>query len=40
MLARMQTRKELYETIDYSEYEKLDSTIVASIPPEMQPKGG
>lgn len=39
MLARMQTRKELYETIGYSEYEKLDSTIVASIAPETSPKG-
>jgi methylisocitrate lyase len=34
MLSRMQTRKELYETIGYSEYEKLDATIVASVPPE------
>jgi methylisocitrate lyase len=34
MLTRMQTRKELYETIGYSDYEKLDATIVASVPPE------
>jgi len=34
MLSRMQTRKELYETIGYSDYEKLDATIVASVPPE------
>jgi methylisocitrate lyase len=33
MLTRMQTRKELYETIGYSEYEMLDATIVASVPP-------
>src|SRR5215467_1015475 len=34
MLSRMQTRKELYETIGYSEYERLDETIVASVTPE------
>jgi methylisocitrate lyase len=34
MLSRMQTRKELYETIGYCEYEKLDATIVASIAPQ------
>jgi len=34
MLARMQTRKELYDTIGYSDYEKLDASIVASVPPE------
>src|SRR5712671_2503906 len=28
MLSRMQTRKELYATIGYSEYEKLDASIV------------
>jgi methylisocitrate lyase len=33
MLARMQTRKELYETIGYSEYEQLDRTIVGSVAP-------
>jgi methylisocitrate lyase len=33
MLARMQTRKELYETIGYSDYEKLDASIVQSIAP-------
>jgi methylisocitrate lyase len=33
MLSRMQTRKELYETIGYSEYEMLDASIVASVPP-------
>jgi methylisocitrate lyase len=33
MLARMQTRKELYETIGYAEYEALDASIVGSVPP-------
>jgi methylisocitrate lyase len=33
MLSRMQTRKELYATIGYSDYEKLDATIVQSVPP-------
>jgi methylisocitrate lyase len=32
MLSRMQTRKELYETIGYSDYEALDTSIVASVP--------
>jgi methylisocitrate lyase len=36
MLARMQTRKELYDTIGYSDYEKLDASIIASIPPETR----
>ena len=35
MLARMQTRKELYETIGYSDYEKLDASIVRSLAPEI-----
>jgi methylisocitrate lyase len=30
---RMLTRTQLYETIGYSEYEALDSSIVASVPP-------
>jgi methylisocitrate lyase len=34
MLDRMQTRKELYDLIGYYDYEKLDASIVASIPPE------
>jgi methylisocitrate lyase len=38
MLGRMQTRKELYELIDYYDYESLDATIVASIPPETKGK--
>jgi methylisocitrate lyase len=33
MLGEMQTRKELYATIGYDEYEALDATLVASIPP-------
>ena len=33
MLSRMQTRKELYDVIGYSEYEALDATITRSIPP-------
>ena len=33
MLDRMQTRKELYEVIGYSDYEALDASIVRSIPP-------
>jgi methylisocitrate lyase len=38
MLSRMQTRKELYDTIGYSDYEKLDASIVASIAPEAARK--
>jgi methylisocitrate lyase len=38
MLDRMQTRKELYELIGYYDYEKLDATIVASVPPETSKK--
>src|ERR1700675_1284126 len=33
MLGRMQTRTELFATIGYSEYEKLDASIVMSVPP-------
>ena len=33
MLSRMQTRKELFATLGYSDYEKLDASIVASVPP-------
>src|SRR6195256_3438333 len=36
MLSRMQTRKDLYATIGYSDYEKLDATIVQSVPPERR----
>ncbi|MDA1098283.1 MAG: methylisocitrate lyase [Proteobacteria bacterium] len=34
MLARMQTRAELYETIRYHEFEALDDTIAQSVVPE------
>jgi len=37
MVARMQTRKELYETIGYSDYEALDATLVKTVLP---PGGG
>ncbi len=33
MIERMQTRKELYETIGLGDFEALDATIVASLPP-------
>jgi methylisocitrate lyase len=33
MLARMQTRQELYDAIGYSDYEMLDASIVASVAP-------
>jgi methylisocitrate lyase len=35
MLPRMQTRKEFFALVGYPEYEKLDATLVASIPPEQ-----
>ena len=34
MLERMQTRKELYATIGYHDYEALDASIVATITPD------
>ena len=33
MLSRMQTRRELYESIEYSKYEALDASIVRSVLP-------
>jgi methylisocitrate lyase len=37
MLDRMQTRAELYETLGYSDYEKLDATIALSaVPPDLR----
>ena len=36
MLDRMQTRKELYDLIGYYDYEKLDASITASVPPETK----
>jgi methylisocitrate lyase len=38
MIDRMQTRKELYELIGYYDYEKLDASIVASVPPDAKAK--
>ncbi len=37
-LARMQTRAELYATIDYHGYEKLDASIVETVTPEGMPR--
>lgn len=37
-LDRMQTRSELYATIDYHGYEKLDASIVETITPEGMPQ--
>jgi methylisocitrate lyase len=37
LLPRMQTRAELYATIGYHDYEALDSSIVASVPPPLLP---
>ncbi len=39
MLARMQTRAELYETIGYHEYEALDASIVTTVVPQGMPQG-
>ena len=38
MIDRMQTRAELYKTIDYSAYEALDQTLVATVVPEAMPQ--
>jgi methylisocitrate lyase len=38
MLARMQTRNELYELIRYHEYEALDASIIKTVTPEDMPK--
>jgi methylisocitrate lyase len=35
---RMQTRAELYQTIDYHAYESLDATLVATVVPEAMPQ--
>ncbi len=37
MLDRMQTRAELYETIGYSDYENLDTSVAASVVPPDPP---
>ena len=34
----MQTRKELYATIDYHGYEQLDASLVATVTPEGMPQ--
>ncbi len=39
MLDRMQTRAQLYETIDYHAYEALDATLVKTVVPEGMPQG-
>jgi methylisocitrate lyase len=38
MLADMQTRAELYDTIGYHAYEALDSSIVETIVPRGMPQ--
>ncbi|MGH7000467.1 MAG: methylisocitrate lyase [Stellaceae bacterium] len=39
MLDRMQTRAELYETIGYTDYEKLDASVARSaVPPDLRNK--
>ncbi len=37
-IGRMQTRKELYEAIDYHGYERLDASLVATVTPEGMPQ--
>jgi methylisocitrate lyase len=38
MIDRMQTRAELYATIDYAEYEALDASIVSTVVPHGMPQ--
>ena len=38
MVERMQTRKELYATIAYEDYEALDASIVKTIVPVAMPQ--
>ncbi len=38
MLAEMQTRAELYETIGYHQYEALDASIVETVVPQGMPQ--
>ena len=40
MIDRMQTRAELYATIDYSGYEALDESIVKTLVPHGMPQRG
>jgi methylisocitrate lyase len=35
---RMQTRAQLYETINYHAYESLDASLIATIVPEAMPQ--
>ena len=37
LIPKMQTRAELYETIDYHAYEALDSSIIQSVVPTGNP---
>ena len=37
MIEHMQTRSELYATIGYEEYEAMDGSIIASVPPKRHP---
>jgi methylisocitrate lyase len=39
MLKHMQTREQLYATIDYHGYEALDAAIVKSVAPGADPVG-
>jgi methylisocitrate lyase len=38
MIDRMQTRAELYATIDYAGYEALDASIVQTVVPQGMPQ--
>jgi methylisocitrate lyase len=40
MVDRMQTRAELYATIDYHAYESLDATLVKTVVPQAMPQRG
>jgi methylisocitrate lyase len=40
MVDRMQTRVQLYETIDYAGYEALDASIVTTVVPQGMPQRG
>jgi len=40
MVDRMQTRAQLYETIDYAGYEALDRSIVTTVVPQGMPQRG
>jgi methylisocitrate lyase len=40
MVDRMQTRSELYATIDYHAYEALDATLVKTVVPTAMPQDG